>query len=334
MAFCTECGKEIQNDSKFCPFCGAKLNNFIPVEELSAQSDEAVENPVTTQNDIQTEDAVIYVGETVSNTDKNSTQADDSTVATGEASAEQNEYTSTAVEAVQAVETEQQNNVIEEFVEEKPGNESSAENLSANTADIKAECALNEVNGTVAGQLPVQPQQSAIAEPSVTQTAMPVYSTGAADNGFNTGNGGNEKRSFTFFCVQDNCESFDKADINENKVLSAFSYLPPLFFLPLVCKKESRFARFHANQSLLLTITAAVWSILNIILSVIIKANFHTATYWGYTQLSTFGAILTALVWSVEIIGVVTLFYLGLIDTMNGRAKKLPIIGSFNLLYK
>jgi uncharacterized membrane protein len=47
-------------------------------------------------------------------------------------------------------------------------------------------------------------------------------------------------------------EMFDAADIEKNKTMAGLAYL--LFFLPLISCPESRYAKFHANQGLLLLI--------------------------------------------------------------------------------
>jgi len=43
---------------------------------------------------------------------------------------------------------------------------------------------------------------------------------------------------------------FDQKDVEENKYVAALSYLGILFLVPLLLKKESPFAQFHAKQGL------------------------------------------------------------------------------------
>ena len=52
--------------------------------------------------------------------------------------------------------------------------------------------------------------------------------------------------------------SFDKKDVEENKVIAALSYIGILFLIPLLAKRESKFAQEHAKQGLILFI---VWII-------------------------------------------------------------------------
>ena len=49
---------------------------------------------------------------------------------------------------------------------------------------------------------------------------------------------------------------FDAADIAKNKVLSLFAYIGILFLIPLLAAPNSKFARFHTNQGLVLFVAA------------------------------------------------------------------------------
>lgn len=53
------------------------------------------------------------------------------------------------------------------------------------------------------------------------------------------------------FDTPDRTGEFDSADIQNTSVICGISYIPPLFFLPLVVNSNSRFGKFHANQALL-----------------------------------------------------------------------------------
>lgn len=86
----------------------------------------------------------------------------------------------------------------------------------------------------------------------------------------------------------------ENADVKENKLWALLSYLGVLVVLPLIMKKDSKFALFHAKQGLVLL---AGW-----ILS------------W-----LPFGPI----------IGIIALIFsiIGIINVLNGEEKKLPIVG-------
>lgn len=102
-------------------------------------------------------------------------------------------------------------------------------------------------------------------------------------------------------------EVFDSADIEKNKTMAGLSYL--IFFLPLIACPESRYAKFHANQGLLLLIVSIAG---NIILSII----------------PIIGWILIPIFWIVVgIFGII-----GLINGFGGKAKRLPLFGQFTII--
>lgn len=51
---------------------------------------------------------------------------------------------------------------------------------------------------------------------------------------------------------------YDAADIAANKGVAALACVPILFWLPLVCCSGSRFARFYANNGLMLLLVGVV----------------------------------------------------------------------------
>lgn len=53
---------------------------------------------------------------------------------------------------------------------------------------------------------------------------------------------------------------FDPKDVEENKYVAALSYIFILFLVPLLLKKESPFAQFHAKQGLVLSIAFFIGS--------------------------------------------------------------------------
>lgn len=55
-------------------------------------------------------------------------------------------------------------------------------------------------------------------------------------------------------------DSYPAEDIEKGKTMAGLSYL--LFFLPLVACHESKYAKFHANQALLLLITAIAGNVM------------------------------------------------------------------------
>ena len=102
-------------------------------------------------------------------------------------------------------------------------------------------------------------------------------------------------------------DTYPAEDIEKGKTMAGLSYL--LFFLPLVACPESKYAKFHANQSLLLLITAIVGDVILGVIPVV-----------GWMLMPIFGLVVLAL-------GII-----GLINGFGGKAKRLPLIGRFTIL--
>jgi uncharacterized membrane protein len=101
--------------------------------------------------------------------------------------------------------------------------------------------------------------------------------------------------------------AYTPEDIEKNKTMAGLSYF--LFFLPLISCPESGYAKFHANQSLLLLISGVAGNVILGIIPVI-----------GWMLMPIFG------------IGILVLGIMGLINGFGGKAKPLPLIGKFTIL--
>ena len=118
----------------------------------------------------------------------------------------------------------------------------------------------------------------------------------------------------------DTTHEFDPQDIEKNKVMAILAYFGILVIIPILAAKESRFARFHSNQGLILLIAAILYSVAYSILnSIILSISWH-------------------LIWIMSIIALVcglaflAWFAIGIINAAKGRAKELPLIGHFKIL--
>jgi uncharacterized membrane protein len=54
--------------------------------------------------------------------------------------------------------------------------------------------------------------------------------------------------------------SFDKKDIDDNKVIAALSYIGILCLVPLLAKKDSKFAQEHGKQGLIMLVAWIIGS--------------------------------------------------------------------------
>jgi uncharacterized membrane protein len=104
----------------------------------------------------------------------------------------------------------------------------------------------------------------------------------------------------------------DAKDVADNKVFAILAYFGILFLIPLFAAKESPFARFHANQGLILFLLQIVLYIAGIVLIFI----------------PYIGGIISVLLW----LGFVALAIIGIINAAKGETKELPLIGGFKLI--
>lgn len=104
----------------------------------------------------------------------------------------------------------------------------------------------------------------------------------------------------------DTTGEYDASDIKGNKLMAALSYLGILILIPLFAAKESKFARFHLNQGLLvLILSVAVW-------------------FFGKVNQGLITWILNLVVFVFAVIGIV--------NAVSGKAKELPFIGKIRIL--
>lgn len=119
--------------------------------------------------------------------------------------------------------------------------------------------------------------------------------------------------------TDDMTEQFDGADIAGNKAAAAFSYLGALVLVPLFATKNSKFARFHANQGLSLLLTGVAYNIaVGIFAAVLFGVSWR---FYPVVQVTR----LTGLAFPIFAV-------MGICNAVNGKARELPVIGKMRLL--
>jgi uncharacterized membrane protein len=99
----------------------------------------------------------------------------------------------------------------------------------------------------------------------------------------------------------------DIDDASSNKVMAILAYFGILVLIPLFAAKESKFARFHVNQGLILLICSVVTFVIGKIPGL------------GF------------LVWILDI-AILVYAIIGIINAAKGQAKELPYIGKFKII--
>lgn len=124
----------------------------------------------------------------------------------------------------------------------------------------------------------------------------------------------------------DSTADFDKADIEQNKVMAILSYFGILVFIPIFAAKDSKFARYHANQGLTLFIALFGWWIVDYILTMLLRSLLWRGL--GLWEIYSLCGTVLNLVYIVFTV----LAVIGIINALNGKAKELPVIGKYKIL--
>lgn len=125
----------------------------------------------------------------------------------------------------------------------------------------------------------------------------------------------------------DETSEYDSEDIVDNSNFAIISYVPFLFFVPMIVKPYSGYLRFHGNQGLNLFLTSACVEIANIILNLFFGAIFTTNG-----ALSGFGIFLTVFFTVLLNASILLWIAVGIANAVKGKARELPFIGKFRIL--
>jgi len=177
----------------------------------------------------------------------------------------------------------------------------------------------SQLQAPAASAAPVAPEQPA---PEATANQFPITTPAAPEQQASQQAEPEQKKDFaekvaSLNDTADTTSEFDPADIDGNKVMAVLSYLGLLVLVPILAAKDSKFARFHANQGIVLFIAEVAYSIAYGIVSSILNA-----IHLGF--ISSLLSIVSVLFTVLAIIGIV--------NAVKGKAKELPIIGKFRIL--
>lgn len=115
---------------------------------------------------------------------------------------------------------------------------------------------------------------------------------------------------------------FDPADVSKNKAMGILAYLGILTLIPTFAAKESRFARFHANQGLILFVVEICLGVLSWFFEAIFLDVLHI---WSLYRLLN-------IVFTLLDIGCLGLSIYGIVNAAQGKRRELPVIGKLRLI--
>lgn len=105
-------------------------------------------------------------------------------------------------------------------------------------------------------------------------------------------------------------KTWDPKDVEANKAISVLSYIGILFLIPMLAKKDSAYAQFHAKQGLVLFIFGIIVGVVAIIPFI--------------------GWIIGFIAWIFILVCII----MGIVNALSGKAKELPLIGQFAKNFK
>lgn len=124
------------------------------------------------------------------------------------------------------------------------------------------------------------------------------------------------------FDTKSSTKLFKQKDIDENCNLSLISYIPFLFFVPMIVKPCSGYTRYHGIQGLTLFIVSVVLEFFDILLSAIFTCALNDMP----------AIILTIIVTVVINLSILLFISTGIANAVKGEARELPLIGKYKLL--
>jgi len=198
-----------------------------------------------------------------------------------------------------------------------------------NESELKANLAANKLaadtlvwkdgmdNWTPANQVPAfsfrQPPTPAAVQPAVATTPSEK-----ADPSVNNPDS-TKPVSLNDLVGEGKALEVDPEDADKHKIFGILAYIGILCLVPILAAKDSPFAKYHANQGLVLFI-------LEVILAIVINVfSYILAFLPGFLG---FVGLIFSLLW----LGPLVLLILGVINAAAGKCVPLPIIGKFKLL--
>lgn len=114
--------------------------------------------------------------------------------------------------------------------------------------------------------------------------------------------------------TEDTTKDYDNSDIESNKVMAVLAYIGILVLVPILAAKNSKYARFHANQGLVLFIAEVIYNIVSAIIRAILPL-----------------VVVNIILWVISVLFLV-LSIIGIVNAATGKAKELPVIGKIRII--
>jgi uncharacterized membrane protein len=110
-------------------------------------------------------------------------------------------------------------------------------------------------------------------------------------------------------------EAPDPADVEKNKIFAILAYIGILFLVPLLAAPQSKFARYHTNQGVVLFLATLV-----------------LCMGLGILSFIPFVGCVTSILFVAVFVAAFVFMILGIINAAGGLCKPLPFIGNYRLI--
>lgn len=117
----------------------------------------------------------------------------------------------------------------------------------------------------------------------------------------------------------DHTAEFETSDIQSNLTMAILSYLSWLCLVPIFFAKESPYARFHANQGLILTLLSMCALFVVGVIGAVLPELFILK-------------LIVKLIRTIVNLAIFAFEILGIYNAATRKAKELPLIGGFRIL--
>ena len=129
-----------------------------------------------------------------------------------------------------------------------------------------------------------------------------------------------------FTNLQDKSADYSKEEIDNGKLMALLSYIGILALIPYFAEKENKYVRFHAIQGLNLLIVNLVVSAASFVVAIVATILFIIPII-GWIL----GFVLYLVIGLVPV-GLLVISILGVVYSLQGNAKELPIVNQIKFI--
>lgn len=129
-----------------------------------------------------------------------------------------------------------------------------------------------------------------------------------------------------FTNLQDKSADYSKEEIDNGKLMALLSYIGILALIPYFAEKENKYVRFHAIQGLNLLIVNLVVSAASFVVAIVATILFIIPII-GWIL----GFVLYLVIGLIPV-GLLVISILGVVYSLQGNAKELPIVNQIRFI--